>query len=94
MTCRSYQWTVHVLQRMFQRGVAHADVIASIENGELVEDYPDDFPHPSRLVLHWHRGRPLHIVVATPPDGACIVVTVYEPSNVKWLDDFRTRRPK
>jgi len=24
-----------------------------IETGEIIEDYPNDFPYPSRLLLGW-----------------------------------------
>jgi hypothetical protein len=35
-----------------------------IKTGETIEDYPADFPYPSRLVLGWHGLRPVHVVVA------------------------------
>ncbi len=94
MTCTSFNWTLHVLEQMAKRAIGRDAVVDSIENGDLIEDYPNDFPYPSRRVLHWHGGRPLHVVVAANPDGSCTVVTAYEPDNIKWLEDFRHRRPK
>lgn len=45
------------------RGQSHAesdfDVLLVVK-----EDYPDDTPYPSRLLLGWHNNRPLNIVVA------------------------------
>ena len=36
---------------MHERGIRRADVIRCLESGEIIEDYPDDFPHPSCLVF-------------------------------------------
>lgn len=94
MICLTVHWSVHVLLRMQNRGVSVEEIEQTIANGDTIEDYPDDLPLPSRLLLHWHAGRPLHVVVASDADANCVVVTVYEPDNVRWLDDYRNRRPK
>lgn len=84
----------HAVQRMFQRGISVADVRSVLIAGEMIEDYPEDQPFPSRLVLGWRSGRPIHVVAAT--DAAAheiIVITVYEPDPSLWDDEFRRRRP-
>jgi len=84
---------IHAIQRMFVRGVTDADIRYLLENGETIEDYPDDMPYPSRLVLGWRGARPLHIVVADNiEDGERIIVTVYEPDPDQWEADFRRRK--
>lgn len=84
---------IHTIQRMFVRGVADADIRYVLENGETIEDYPDDTPYPSRLVLGWRGARPLHIVVADNiEDDQWIVVTVYEPDPNQWEANFRRRK--
>ena len=55
---------VHAIQRMYQRVISDAEVRHVIATGETVEDYPDDTPYPSRLVLGWNGRRPIHVVVA------------------------------
>ena len=71
----------HAIQRMFQRGVAP------------VEDDPGDSPYPSRLLLGFVDGRPLHVVVAWDAGtGTCIIVTAYEPQPELWEPGFRKRR--
>ena len=55
---------VHALLRMFERQISINDVTAVIGRGETIEDYPDDIPYPSRLVLSWRGSRPVHVVVA------------------------------
>ena len=33
----------------------------------VLEEYPQDEPYPTRLVLGWAGNRPLHLVLAGPP---------------------------
>jgi hypothetical protein len=64
-----------------------------IETGETIEDYPADFPYPSRLVLGWQGPRPVHGVVAdNTDDRENIVITVYEPDSGEWEVDFKRRK--
>ena len=84
---------VHAIQRMYQRGVSEAEVRHVISTGEMIEEYPDDTPYPSRLVLGWYGSRPLHVVVAdNVDDQENVVITVYEPDPGEWEPDWRRRR--
>jgi hypothetical protein len=85
---------VHALQRMFERRVSVEDVKIVVGSGETIEDYPEDKPYPSRLVLGWRGSRPLHVVVAhNLSDNEIVVITVYEPDPELWEADYRRRRP-
>lgn len=65
----------------------------AIATGETIADYPDDKPYPSRLIVAFIKGRPVHVVVAKDPvTDICRVVTVYQPDPVLWNEDFRMRR--
>jgi hypothetical protein len=78
---------------MFQRQISESDVRYILDTGEVIEDYPDDTPYPSRLVLGWSESRPLHIVAADNPIAQeTIVITVYEPDPNKWDSDLRKRK--
>ena len=60
----------------------------------VVEEYPDDNPYPSCLLLGWIGKRPLHIVIAENSDPReTIVITVYEPDSGKWMPGFMRRKP-
>lgn len=84
---------LHAIQRMFQRGISVEDVREVLSFGEVIEDYPEDTPYPSRLVLGWRGSRPLHVVFArNAPMREIIIVTVYEPDHDQWEADFRRRR--
>ena len=64
-----------------------------IARGETIEDYPDDTPYPSRLVLGWDGPRPIHVVVAdNADDDENIVITAYEPDPAEWESDFKRRK--
>ena len=84
---------VHALQRMFRRGISEADVKQVLETGEAIEDYPEDRPYPSRLILGFTAGHPIQIVVADNHQAQeTIVIIVYEPDPKRWDATFRRRR--
>lgn len=41
------QWRGHMLKRMKQRGINISDVLECISNGEIIEQYENDYPYPS-----------------------------------------------
>ena len=69
------------------------EVGEAMESPEILEDYPDDRPHPSCLVLGFTKAdRPLHLVAAfDAAAGNIIVVTVYHPDATRW-EDYRRRK--
>jgi hypothetical protein len=78
---------------MFQRRISVDDVRHVLSTGEVVEDYPNDTPYPSRLVLGWCGSRPIHVVAAENVETReTIVITVYEPDLTQWEPGFRRRR--
>jgi hypothetical protein len=59
---RKLIYRTHALQRMFERGVSVDEISEVIEHGEELRAYPDDYPYPSRLLVGFPQGRPLHVV--------------------------------
>jgi hypothetical protein len=85
-------YRVHAIQRMFERGINRADVRRVIDTGEVIENYPNDTPYPSRFLLGFVDGQPLHVLAAeNAADNETIVVTVYKPDPAKWDAEFRRR---
>jgi len=83
---------VHAIQRMFQRKISEQDVRNILTEGETIEQYADDTPYPSRLILGWIDKRPIHIVAAdNDGDNEIIIITVYEPDIEKWSDNYKRR---
>ena len=86
-------FTPHAYERIRSRGLSTDDVIAAIAQGVIVEDYGDERPYPTRLLLIRREGRPLHVVVSERrAQGVILVVTAYEPSPDQWYPGFRRRR--
>jgi len=84
---------VHAVQRMFQRRISEEDVRFVLDTGEMIEEYPEDTPYPSRLILGEREKRPLHVVAAENTlSKETIVITVYEPDPDQWEPGFRRRK--
>lgn len=86
------KWSAHCLERMQERDISRADVKNCLENGEIIEDYPDDFPHPSCLVFGYTvNNKVIHVVAGN--DGEYIyIITAYFPNTTKFEDDLKTRK--
>jgi len=84
--------TNHAGDRLRERGIKYEDVKMAITNGTIVEDYPNDYPNPSVLILGYtEQKNPLHIVVGI--GGSTLqIITAYYPSFNKWENDCKTRK--
>ena len=86
-------WTQHVALRLRERGVKRMDLIDCITTGEIIEQYPEDKPFPSCLILGFCEASvPLHVVVALNPAVSCCIITAYRPDSSKWEADLKTRK--
>jgi len=91
---RPEQFTVtrHALKRMRERGICLEDVMSAIGNGEKIEEYPEDFPFPSALILgRTGSGRPLHAVVSLEEERLYLI-TAYFPNPDEREGDWKTRK--
>jgi len=96
MDCDEIIFSRHALMQMFARSISKDQVVEVIKNGEIITDYPDDNPYPSKLLLDFiDDEQPLHVVLGYDVDGSkCIVITAYQPDLKIWESDFKTRRKK
>lgn len=87
-------WIKHCLERMGERGIKIADVKNCIKTGEIIEEYPDDFPNPSCLIFGvTTKSIVLHTVVGV--DGKNLfIITAYYPTTDKFEEDLKKRREK
>ncbi|HEX9883131.1 MAG TPA: DUF4258 domain-containing protein [Desulfobaccales bacterium] len=93
MKCKEIIFSLHAVQRMFERGIHTADIKAVIESGEIIGNYLDDLPFSSYLILGWVKERPLHLVIAIDAEQQkCYVITGYIPDASNWDPDFKTKR--
>ncbi len=83
----------HAIKRMHERSISEIEVEQAIENGTNINEYPNDTPYPSALLLGQAGDKAVHVVYADSIEEELrIVITVYEPSLEIWLEDLKTRR--
>lgn len=85
------KWSGHASERIQQRGITREDVINCIMNGEIIEEYPDDWLNPSCLIFGCSvNHKIIHVVVGL--DDYIHIITAYFPSIEKFENDLKTRR--
>ncbi len=88
----TFIYRVHAIERMFQRDISELEVENVVKDGLIIESYLDDKPYASYLSLGYINSKAIHVVYAKDNKGIVIIITVYEPSLIKWQNDFKTRR--
>ncbi len=78
---------------MFERNIRTDEIIAVIAAGTVIEEYHDDEPCPSVLILGFIGEQAYHIVVAICNDHLRII-TAYVPSEERWTGDRIRREQK
>ena len=64
----------------------------AVEHGDIIEQYPEDYPFPSCLILGVTiTEKYLHAVVSLD-EGHIYLITAYYPSETEWETDMKTRR--
>ncbi len=64
------------------------DIYFSVMHGEVIEDYPDDKPFPSCLIMgRDFSGEPIHSVWAYNQENRwTVLITVYRPDPERWIN--------
>ena len=84
----------HGQNRCRERGIKQKDIRNCIMTGEIIEQYPDDFPFPSCLVYGYDlSNRVIHVVISSEGESGRII-TAYIPNTEKFQDDLKTRRER
>lgn len=84
--------TQHSHDRCRERGISYHDIVFAVMNGKIIEQYPDDTPYQSCLVLGASTNKkPLHLVCSIG-SGKLWIITAYWPEKAKWNDDFSVRK--
>ena len=84
--------TGHAAERFHQRGIKISDIRNAINFGEIIEQYPDDYPFPSCLIFGKNlQGKIIHAVLSDE-GTASRIITAYFPDSEKWSEDFKIRR--
>ena len=86
--------SLHGHLRLNERNISVDDVMNAIENGEIIEQYPEDFPFPSCLILGISVQKQYIHVVVSMNEGMIYLITAYVPSPDKWESDWKTRKER
>ena len=86
--------TIHALERLRQRSIRAKDVKNCVMTGEIIEQYPDDFPFPSCLIFGKSADGKILNAVASDEGSGSRIITAYFPDNIKFEDDLKTRRER
>ena len=93
---KKYLYLPHAIRQMSRpdRMITTAEVRSAIQNGQIIEDYPEDSRGHSCLVLgKGYNGRPIHIV-CSPRDEFLAIITAYIPDPNQWAKDYKVRVKK
>ncbi len=86
--------SIHAQERLRQRGIKQKDIKNCIATGEIIEQYPDDFPFPSCLIFGYTINNKILHVVASDEGTISRIITAYFPDNDKFENDFKTRKER
>jgi|SRR5579884_1691944 len=82
-------------EKLRRRKIEIEAIEQAIENGEVIESYPDDPRGPSCLILGFVGGRrPIHIVCGNVDEPLMLIITAYEPDPSEWESNWRTRKER
>jgi hypothetical protein len=84
--------SIHAQERLRQRGIKQRDIKRCIMSGEIIEQYPEDFPFPSCLIFGYTNNDKVLHVVASDEGTVSRIITAYFPNNEKFEDDLKTRK--
>lgn len=90
--CNDFIYRKHALERILSRNIDPEDIENTIKNGEIINEYPEDKPFKSFLVLGFISNTPLHVVISQDLEGNCIIITSYIPDNKIWENNFKTKK--
>ena len=80
--------TDHADEEAVDDRLTYEEIYFSVIHGEVIEDYPNDKPYPSCLILGDNfSGEPIHSVWGFNPENYwAVLITVYRPAPERWID--------
>lgn len=84
----------HAYDELLDDRILANDVLHSLADAEIIEDYPDAGRGPSVLLLQYDLRGAIHTVWGLPKPRLepAVLITAYRPDPKRWSPDFRRRR--
>jgi hypothetical protein len=83
----------HALIHSVERSITIDEIIEMTHQIEIIEEYPKDKYSPSCLLLGFtNKKRPLHIQITLDSSSIMKIITLYEPDNENWSNNYKTRK--
>ncbi|WP_198935413.1 DUF4258 domain-containing protein [Chlorobium sp. KB01] len=88
-----FRITDHAYEEALSDNLTFKEIIESVFQGEIIEQYPTDKPYPSCLIFGENsQHEPIHSVWAcNRVNSWAVIITVYRPNPKRWID-WKTRR--
>jgi len=87
---KKLKMSLHAINRLHERNMLIDDILNSIIYGEIIEEYKDDYPYPSCLIMGKYGDRVIHSVCSF--SEPVYIITAYEPDLNVWNEDYKTRK--
>jgi hypothetical protein len=93
LSAGDFEFSRHAFKRAVERNISEAEIKEAGGKAKLIEDYPHDKYTPSCLLLGFtNAGRPLHLQVSYVESELIRIITLYQPDENEWFEDYATRR--
>ena len=81
--------------RLQTRGIIRKIIIESVDNYQVIEEYPEDKYLPSFLIWTHYEKDVYHVLFALDIENRNVrIVTAYRPDPVEWDYDLKRRKVK
>ena len=88
-----FEFSYNAFKSAIERKISETEISEAGEHAIIIEDYPDDKFSPSCLLLGFTKNRkPIHIQVSLIDSEFVKIITLYQPSNLKWTENYAQRR--
>src|SRR2546426_11884412 len=86
VVANAFEFSQHAVDQTILRHISVQEIREAIDNGKVIEDYPDDKYGPSCLILGFAaNGKAIHLQCSYPSRPLIKIITVYEPDPNEWI---------